>query len=312
MDLSDHSYKPFMKPNSNLSYVSKFSNHPPNIIRNIPIAINDRLNRIASNEQHFHDAAPTYQAALDKSGHNFKLHYKQPATEPTKKKTRNRNKAVTWFNPPYSKNTNFPIGKRFLNLLDQCFPPNHPLRSIINRHTVKLSYSCLNNFHDSIKAHNKKILNSNTNNPERTCNCPRNRQCPLQGECLAKNIVYQATVSREDSDCIETYVGSTSTTFKLRLANHNQSFSKPALRNSTTLSKYIGNLKDNRKAYSIDWKILKRTRAYNSNTKTCNLCLSEKFIILCKPELCSLNSRKETMNQCRHKSNFLLKNYKNT
>ena len=310
LDLTTHSYKPYTKPNSNILYVHKQSNHPPNILNNIPVAINKRLNKLSSNEDHFNAAAPQYQAALQESGYSYRLYYDPESPQPSKK--RNRNKQVIWFNPPYSKNVATSIGKKFLQIVDSCFDATNPLRKIFNRHTVKVSYSCMPNFHKTIKAHNNKILNHGNNDNSRDCNCHRNRVCPLEGKCLSKNIVYQATVVRTDNNHKETYIGSTGTTFKLRYGNHTQSFNNRNLRNSTKLSKYIWNLKDEEIDYTLSWKIIKKTYAYNGGTKKCNLCLYEKYAILCKPDLGSLNSRSETMNFCRHRKEHLLRYYKNT
>ena len=49
------------------------------------------------------------------------------------------------------------IGKIFLKSIDSCFPKNHVLRKIINRNTVKISYSCMPNFKQKISNHNLKI-----------------------------------------------------------------------------------------------------------------------------------------------------------
>ena len=65
-----------MKPNNTPLYVHKESNHPPNIIKNIPESINKRLSAISSNEAVFNEAAPKYQEALSKSGYNFKFQIK--------------------------------------------------------------------------------------------------------------------------------------------------------------------------------------------------------------------------------------------
>ena len=311
-DLHTHSYKPYTKPNSNIAYVDSQSNHPPSVLKNIPFAVNKRLNNLSSSEANFYEAAPPYQLALDKSGYDFKLHYTGRTHGTETKRTRTRNKRVIWFNPPWSKNVSINIGRKFLQLLDDCFPPSHPLRRVLNRHTVKISYSCLPNFDRTVKAHNRRILSDNNNDTSsRTCNCYRNRECPLDGKCLSKNIVYQATVSRPDSNRVETYVGCTSTTFKLRLGNHIQSFTNPTLEDATKLSQYIGPLVRNSIPYNIKWKILKQCHAYNSNSKTCSLCLNEKHIILCYPELCSLNSKFEVINTCIHRRAHLLKHFNN-
>ena len=64
LDLNKGTYKPFIKPNNTPLYVHRESNHPPSIIRNIPAAINKRLNETSSNKEDFDEAAPIYQQAL--------------------------------------------------------------------------------------------------------------------------------------------------------------------------------------------------------------------------------------------------------
>ena len=39
-----------------------------------------------------------------------------------------------------------------------------------------------------------------------------------------------------------------------------------------------------------------------------NLCLYEKFIIICKKELCSLNRRNELASSCPHRNRYVLQN----
>ena len=72
MDLRTGVHKPFMKPNNTPLYVHNKSNHPPNIIKNIPESINRRLSNISSNEKIFQKAVLPYQDALKKSGYNYK------------------------------------------------------------------------------------------------------------------------------------------------------------------------------------------------------------------------------------------------
>jgi hypothetical protein len=112
------------------------SNHPPIILRNIPEAINKRLSEISSDEDCFNKAKPLYQDALNKSGYNYNLRYNDaPQTH------KNRPMNITWFNPPYSRNVETNVGKRFLELIDRHFPKSNPLSKIFNRHNLKLSYS---------------------------------------------------------------------------------------------------------------------------------------------------------------------------
>ena len=58
--------------------------------------------------------------------------------------------------------------------------------------------------------------------------------------------------------------------------------------------------RDNLLGITVSWKIIKKCRRYSSHTKKCNLCLHEKYIIICHPKLISLNTRNELVLTCRH------------
>ena len=45
---------------------------------------------------------------------------------------------------------------------------------------------------------------------------------------------------------------------------------------------------------------------YSNVNKKCNLCLWEKYFIICKPEMSTLNRRNEMTSTCRHSKKFLL------
>ncbi len=126
LDLRSSSYKPYMKPGNAPLYVNQHSNHPPSVLRGIPDAINKRLSNISSDTQSFDSAAPPYQEALRKSGFDYKLHYNPQLPKPK----RHRNRNAIWFNPPYSANVATDVGHKFLQAVDECFPPNHPLYRI--------------------------------------------------------------------------------------------------------------------------------------------------------------------------------------
>ena len=111
LDLRTGLYMPFMKPNNCPIYINKNSNHPQSITRNIPEAVNRRLCSISANENVFNDAAPPYQAALEKSGHTYKLKYVPPSSSNSK---RRRSRKITWFYPPYTINVSTNIGAKFL------------------------------------------------------------------------------------------------------------------------------------------------------------------------------------------------------
>ena len=117
LDLQRNIYKPYKKANETPVYVHRDSNHPKSILENIPKSVNMRLSKISSSKEVFDSAVPPYQEALNKSGYNFKLSYDENI--PIEKKKQNRSRKITYFNPPFSKNVDTNIGKKFLNLIDQ-------------------------------------------------------------------------------------------------------------------------------------------------------------------------------------------------
>ena len=49
------------------------------------------------------------------------------------------------------------------------------------------------------------------------------------------------------------------------------------------------------------WKVLKRAKSYSNASKRCNLCIREKlYLIICKPDMASLNQHNELVSTCRH------------
>ena len=164
------------------------------------------------------------------------------------------------------------------------------------------------NVKQAVDGHNKTKLSQTNTSDENICNCRNKKRCPMNGNCLAKSLVCQATVTTDDNRPSQTYVGLTENTFKTRFNNHKASFNSYQKRNSTELNKYVWDLKRENVDYSVRWKILKRAKSYNCASNRCNLCLWEKYYIICKPELATLNKRIELVSSCRHARKFLLLN----
>ncbi len=165
------------------------------------------------------------------------------------------------------------------------------------------------NMDQIITGHNKSSLESElTAEPIKTCNCRVTTSCPLQGKCLTPSVIYQATVSRQDNLQEETYIGLTEGPFKTRYYCHMNSFKNGKQRNATTLSQYIWKLNDNNVKYCIKWKVIAQAKSYSTRSKRCNLCLTEKYFIIYKPLISSLNNRNELVSACRHRRKHLLCN----
>ena len=303
LNLENNSFKPYIKPGDSPLYVNSNSNHPPSIIKNIPAGINRRLSSISSSQQIFDRSAPLYQRELDRNGYNFTLKF-----DPPKKKKRCRSRRVLWFNPPYSLNVKTHVGAKFLKLIDKHFPPGSPLHSILNRNTVKVSYKCLPNLASILAKNNSKVMKSKETQAGGNvkCNCRNKAECPLPGKCLTPSLIYQAQVETTASK--ESYIGLTANTFKSRYSGHKSSFNKINRRNETTLSKHIWDLKEKNENYQITWKVISQAQPFSQVSGLCELCTREKFLIVFKPELATLNSRNELLGSCRHKRKKLLMN----
>ena len=304
---------PFNKPNNIPLYINKKSNHPPRIISNIPQSINRRLlrQRVLRQSSTILSESPRQQR-LQAPPHIFFKHPNPNFKNLREKIGRETSFATTphfiCYNPSFSKNVSTNIGLTFLKLFDAEFTEEHVLHKIFNRNTVKISYSCMPNLKQNIDGHSKSILHKKIV-PPRSCNCRVKTECPLSGNCLKESVVYQGTVSTEDHHPPQTYVGLTENSFKTRYSNHKSSFANANKTNNIELSKYIWYLKENLTKFKVTWRILKDASSYNPTSNRCNLCLWEKYFIICKPDLASLNKRNELISSCRHAGKYALKNF---
>ena len=62
------------------------------------------------------------------------------------------------FNPPWNSAVKTNVGKQLLRLIDTSFPIGNPLRKLLNRNTVKVSYKCMPNMRKAIARHNCQVL----------------------------------------------------------------------------------------------------------------------------------------------------------
>ena len=90
------------------------------------------------------------------------------------------------------------------------------------------------NMKRKVDTHNMQTLKTNQQQTDtRTCNCRIMTDCPLDGKCLTKSVVYQATVTETNTDKTETYVGLCETDFKARYYNHRSTFKHENKQNNT-------------------------------------------------------------------------------
>lgn len=193
-----------------------------------------------------------------------------------------------------------------MRLVNKHFNISHPFHRILNRNTLKLSYSCMPNVANIIKQQNSRLLKGNNHQNPPPCNCQQPANCPLLGACRTESIVYKATVTHDDGRNF--YFGTAEELAKKRISEHNTSFRHRQYENSTELSKFIWQLKDKGKNYNITWEIARKCQKYNCGSGRCDLCLTEKMLIARNNEPGMLNSRSELISKCRHRNKFLLCN----
>ena len=101
------------------------------------------------------------------------------------------------------------------------------------------------NLKKEISKHNQKtLLNSDVidDNNRKLCNCRIKSNCPVNGKCLTKGVIYKATVSYKNKNHI--YIGSTGREFKSRYYEHVQSFRNEIKKENTKLSRFIHKIKN--------------------------------------------------------------------
>ena len=144
-------------------------------------------------------------------------------------------------------------------------------------------------------------------NPRR-CDCRGGEvNCPVDGECQEKDVVYSSEVKTNTE--VKRYYGSCSTTFKARYGNHVSDSNLPHRREATTLSTHKWLLKDNNINFTQNWSFLAHARSYTPEMKYCNLCLTEKYLLnRDMKDKNLLNKRKEIFRKCPHRAKYLLSN----
>ena len=304
MNLANGVYKPYRKPDNNPLYVNAKSNHPPNVLKQIPKGIGRRLSEISSSEEVFKASIPQYEEALKQSDFDEKLEYVTEQNNAGRRRSRN----IIWYNPPFSLSVKTNIGKEFLKLLRTHFHRNHKFHKIFNKNNVKLSYSCTRNIASIISGHNKSILRKPPPEVARECNCRNREQCPMDNKCLSKNIVYEAVVTEHPAEEEKDYRGLTSTAWKSRYGVHNQGFNHRKYSKACELAKHVWKLKDSHKTFDIKWSILKKVCGRLVGG-VCKLCTTETMLINEHPNKNRLLN-KQSIQKCMHDRTLLLSKYR--
>ena len=130
LNLPNGTYQPCRKPNDEPLYINKRSNHPPAILKQLPISINKQISNLSFNRETFETAAPIYEDALRHSNFTTQLTYIENESDDQSnasqsRQQRNRPRNIIWYNPLYSRNVRTNIGQTLHN--DKQTPQNpHP------------------------------------------------------------------------------------------------------------------------------------------------------------------------------------------
>ena len=85
---------------------------------------------------------------------------------------------------------------------------------------------------------------------------------------------------------------------------------KMSLRNNTSLSQLVHELKDKGTNYDIEWAILKHAAPYRGGGRACNLCISESYEIIRDKEGV-INRHCEGIISCMHVRNRTFRSFEN-
>ena len=182
--------------NDPLLYINISFNHPPQVIKHIPISLSKGLNKNSSSEEIFNETKSEYET-LKNSGYQkaeLKFHKEEQNTQ-----KRKWSRDIIWFNPLFSRNVTTNVAKTFLNLLDKHFPKSKKVHKIFNRNTVKVSYCCTENLSCIIRSHNKNFINDKKPTKVK-CNCRIKSACPLvvtvNKIVLSKNVLHPPVLTQ--------------------------------------------------------------------------------------------------------------------
>ena len=195
-----------------------------------------------------------------------------------------------------------------MKLIVKHFPKHHRYHKILNKNSIKLSYSCMRHMGNVITKHNNKLVFQSFDQPTQMCNFRDKASCAIDGNCLLKCFVYQAQVYSANSR--KYYLGTSEDELKTRYNNQTMSFRNKGCEKGTALSKYVWYLKDKGEDFTIKWSVASRASPYICGSKRCDLYLTEKLLITKADPRTLLNKRSEIVSKCRHRKKFTLKRFR--
>ena len=105
------------------------------------------------------------------------------------------------------------------------------------------------------------------------------------------------------------YIRQTTQKVKKRITEAKSDMNIESKKNSTRLSNYIWQLKEEKISFKVEWEIIMKAKEYKKGGKTCNLCSKERLKIMEQDRRTLLNSRDEVITECFHKRRHKLEVY---
>ena len=90
------------------------------------------------------------------------------------------------------------------------------------------------------------------------------------------------------------------------LKKHQQIFIDLCYSRESILGSLLNIYFDKQTPYFVNWSIKARGHPFSSGGRTCDLCLTEKLVILTADQNSMLNKRDELLETCRHRRKHLL------
>ena len=133
---------------------------------------------------------------------------------------------------------------------------------------------------------------------------------PLNGDCLQSSVVYGCKIT-SNSTAVDSphYISLTENAFKDSLYKQNNSFKYETKKNSTELSNYVWDKKQDKQEILFKWYMKEIAKAYSPVTKRCMFCPRKKFHISFSKERL-LNMQNRIILKCRLENKHKLGNYK--
>lgn len=112
--------KPFLKESNKTIQIKIHSNHPPSILRYLPILLEKRVSKTLSDKDIFNKSIETRKDDLKWSDFKEESNCIPPENNNRKRK-RKRKWKVIWFSPPYSRSVKTNIAKTLLRRISKHF-----------------------------------------------------------------------------------------------------------------------------------------------------------------------------------------------